>query len=859
MGEVYRARDTRLGRDVAVKVLPEQFSKDPDRLRRFEQEARATGVLNHPNILAIYDVGTNEGAPYIVSELLDGETLRDALDRGAIGLKRAIDYAAQIASGLAAAHDKGLVHRDLKPENVFITRDGRVKVLDFGLAKLTEASSGSRSELPTLASEPGVALGTVGYMPPEQVRGQSVDHRADIFSLGAVLYEMLSGARAFHRGSAVETMSAILKEEPADLQSQRGDMPPALERIVRRCLEKPPARRFQSASDLGFALETLSTPSAPAVAVTATLETRHFSSRFRTTAAALRVGAVGAIAALGIGVLLRKPPEQPSPAWNGSLLVGGSTIAFGPRVSPDGRTVAFQVSVDGLTQVAVLQVNSGDWENRTFDRSAGYTRNVAWSNDGAKIYYDRVYGNHDRVLSVPAVGGPERLILEDATMAESLSDGSLLINRSIAGRYQLHRFWPDTNKLESLPAFPIVALSAPVRALPGGSHVVFYGYGEAPDSAAATVAHLYSLDLTTNSVTRLAPNLALPAPAEYTASLFTSALALSDRKTALLSVPSGELHRIVAIPLDGGPSVRTLLTVTAPPLFLDAGPDGSIYMDQVDSRLEAVRTTVNGAPVQPLVKSTIPPQYCSGVLYLPDGRVLFPTQFSGRARLLVTSERKEPKPFADTTEESSPPIAQAGSDQIAFLLGRSPNQVIGLASAADGRITRRVDLPGGTQISCLASSADGKTIYYIANRTLWTLPATGGQPRKLARADAVALNPRTGEIVVQRNETGGTHFFRFDAVNGREQRIEIRTAEAPPSSGPLSSAAIAPDSRIVLPIAPPDSWDWEIGLLDPVSLSLKRVPMEYRGGLNSPGWTSDGRIVFAGAPIQSSIWRFRPE
>ncbi len=865
MGEVYRAHDARLGRDVAIKVLPEGFSKDVDRLRRLEQEARATGALNHPNILAIYDVGTHAGSPYVVSELLEGETLREALAGGAIALRRAIDYAVQIASGLAAAHDKGIVHRDLKPENLFLTKDGRVKILDFGLAKLTQTEDINRSALPTIAgqTDPGVVLGTVGYMSPEQVRGQTVDHRADIFSFGAILYEMLSGTRAFYRDSAVETMSAILKEEPAELDSARGNIPPALERIVRRCLEKQLERRFRSASDLGFALETLPTPSASGAATPSGAEkpasggAGWIHTLFPNVAAAALVGVVLAIAALAIAVLIRGPANEQSPGWNGSLLVGGSTVAFGPRISPDGRTVAFQVMVEGLTQLAVLQVNSGDWEVRTSDRSEGTIFSVSWSSDGSKIYFDRARGDRDRVFSVPAVGGPERLVLEDARIPESLPDGSLLISRLIAGRYQLHRFWPDTARLESLPAFPVVvAPAAPVRALPSGSHAVFYGSGEGRDSTVAPVAHLHRIDLATNNVVRLAPNLELGV--SNTAHAF--ALAVSpDGKTALLDLPSGDLHRIVAVPVDGSSSVRTLLTVTAPPRFLDAGVDGSIYMDQVDDRLEVVRTTVAGTPVERLVKSTIAPQYCSEVLALPDGRVLFPTQVAGQARLLVTSPGREPKPFTGATEESAPPIALAGGDQVVFLLGRSPNQVIGLASAADGRLTRRIDVPGGTQISCLASSPDGKTIYYISNRTLWALPSAGGEPRTLVGADAVALHPKTGEIILQRNETGGAHFFRFDAVNGREQRIEIRTADAPAAGlALLTSGAVAPDGRIVVTIAPPDSWAWGVGLLDPFSFSIRRVPLDYVGGLINPAWTSDGRIVFAGVPVQSSIWRFRP-
>ncbi|HEY3172567.1 MAG TPA: serine/threonine-protein kinase, partial [Thermoanaerobaculia bacterium] len=210
MGEVYRARDARLGRDVAVKVLPASFSNDTDRLRRFEQEARAAGVLNHPNVTAVYDIGTVDGAPYVVTELLEGETLRSRLAGGPLAPRRAIEYSIQIAHGLAAAHEKGIVHRDLKPENLFVTRDGRVKILDFGLAKLTQPERGGpQTSLPTetAGTEPGVVMGTLGYMSPEQVRGKPADARSDIFAFGAILYEMLSGQRAFHRETAADTMS----------------------------------------------------------------------------------------------------------------------------------------------------------------------------------------------------------------------------------------------------------------------------------------------------------------------------------------------------------------------------------------------------------------------------------------------------------------------------------------------------------------------------------------------------------------------------------------------------------------------------------------------------------------------------
>ena len=263
MGEVYRAHDTRLNREVAIKVLPESLTADPDRLRRFEQEARAAAALNHPNILAVYQMATHEGVSYMVSELLEGETLRERLRRGPIPLRKAIDYGVQIAHGLAAAHEKGIVHRDLKPDNLFVTQDGRVKILDFGLAKLAQPKDASGAEcnrcvpLP-YGTEPGMVMGTVGYMSPEQVRGKTADHRSDIFAFGTILYEMVTGKQTFRKPTSAETMTAILNEDPPSISQVTAATPPGLQRVVHRCLEKNPEQRFQSASDMAFALEALS-------------------------------------------------------------------------------------------------------------------------------------------------------------------------------------------------------------------------------------------------------------------------------------------------------------------------------------------------------------------------------------------------------------------------------------------------------------------------------------------------------------------------------------------------------------------------------------------------------------------------
>ena len=338
MGEVYRARDEQLNRDVAIKVLPEAFSQDADRLRRFEQEAQAAGTLNHPNILAVYDVGTHEGSPYIVSELLAGEELREQLNDGSLPQRKALDYAQQIAQGLAAAHERGITHRDLKPENLFITTDGRVKILDFGLAKLRPQRSESvSSEIDTRKqiTDPGTVMGTVGYMSPEQVRGHEADHRSDIFSFGAILYEMLTGQRAFRRDTMAETLTAILKEEPRDITETNSRVPAQLERIVRRCLEKKPERRFHSAHDLGFALEAVSTPSASstvtALGPSTELPTRKEPMPLRKTLL-LVAGIALAFIAGGLGMWLQRPVSSELPLRKLELQIPGLDLEHLLRV-----------------------------------------------------------------------------------------------------------------------------------------------------------------------------------------------------------------------------------------------------------------------------------------------------------------------------------------------------------------------------------------------------------------------------------------------------------------------------------------------------------------------------------------------
>ena len=349
MGEVYRARDSALRREVAIKVLPPFVTQDPDRLRRFEQEAQAAAALNHPNIVAVYRFGVFEDAPYLVAELLEGSTLREVLRHGALPSRKAIDYGVQIAHGLAAAHDKGIVHRDLKPENLFVTKDGRVKILDFGLAKLMQRQPDADGSEPTqtVGTDPGVVMGTAGYMSPEQVRGKTVDHRTDIFSFGAILYEMLSGKRAFQRSTSAETMTAILHDDPPSISQVVQTAPAGLQRVVHRCLEKNPEQRFQSASDMAFALEALSdSGSSSPVAPTAP------GSRSRWIWAAAAGFAVALIAALFLW--WRIPPAVPMVESITQLTDDGQ-----PKTSwmfSDGSRIYFN---EGAAKIAQISVTDG--------------------------------------------------------------------------------------------------------------------------------------------------------------------------------------------------------------------------------------------------------------------------------------------------------------------------------------------------------------------------------------------------------------------------------------------------------------------------------------------------------------------
>jgi hypothetical protein len=445
MGEVYRARDSRLDRIVAIKILPASYSADADRLQRFVQEARSAAALNHPNILSIFDIGEQRGAPYIVSELLEGQTLRERIRSGPLSTRKAIEYALQVARGLAAAHEKGIVHRDLKPENLFLTNDDRVKILDFGLAKLTrpETEPGADAATVQVNTEPGQIMGTVGYMSPEQVRGKAADHRSDIFAFGSILYEMLSGQRTFHGDSPAETMSAILKEEPAELSETARNVPPALERMVRHCLEKIPGQRFQSAGDLAFNLEALtdssSVSSSLGVEAAKTGQQAALAepgiprtTSLRNTAASRRspLAVAGALAFLVLMVALgwwlgrssvRAPLAEYQPITFRTGAIGNA------RFTPDG-SIVYSASWDGgedqlyigrVDDHGARELGVNDAEILSISKSGELAVRLNSTNLGG-------FARAGTLARVPLSGGTPREVLDNVQDADWAADGEHL-------------------------------------------------------------------------------------------------------------------------------------------------------------------------------------------------------------------------------------------------------------------------------------------------------------------------------------------------------------------------------------------------------------------------------------------------
>jgi eukaryotic-like serine/threonine-protein kinase len=810
MGEVYRARDTRLGREVAVKVLPSSFSQDAERLRRFEQEARAAGVLNHPNITAVYDVGSHDGAPYVVQELLEGETLRSLLAGGRLSPRKAIDYSLQIAHGLAAAHDKGIVHRDLKPENLFVTRDGRVKILDFGLAKLTSPGESSPvTNLPTATAgtEPGIVLGTLGYMSPEQVKGKPADARSDIFSFGAILYEVLSGNRAFHGDSAAETMSAILKEDPPDFSLTSQNIPPGVDRIVRHCLEKNPEQRFHSAHDLAFDLETLSGVSVPARAATAPSLTRRLRWAFP--------GAIVAVALVVAGAYLLGRRQGTSPtAGRASFnqLTFGQQPIFNARFAPDGKTVVYSAAPSGNTpEIFSMRLDFPG----TSPRGLKGMHLLSISSRGELAVLTRArYVAHrffrGTLARMPLEGGAPREILDGVRQADWSPDGSdLAVVRDVNGKDRLEfpagkvlyeaggylsdlRFSPRGDRIaffehpikyDDRGLVAVVDLAGKKTVLsdgywaeeglawsPGGDEVFFSAgtaYSDFPvnavtlsgrhriaaNSAGGLTIHDVAADgrwlVTRDDIFRKMSVLAPGGKEEQNLSWLDQSypVALSaDGKTLLFTEDSGSLGSNYAACLrgtDGSPVVRLGEGAAA-----DLSPDGQWAVANVPTTPQRLVLYPTGAgQPRPLETGNIVSH--ESARFFPDGR-----------RLLICGHESR----------------QAARCYVQEISGGAPRPV-----TPEGTANGFVSPDGGT---ILVQSSSGELLLF---------PASGGKSRPVPGTTpedfVIRWNSDGRSLIVFRGQQIPVHAERLDLATGRRQ--PWHTFVSPDMTGALRIATFA--------------------------------------------------------------------
>ena len=734
MGEVYRARDPRLGRDVAIKVLPASFSGDPSRLQRFEQEARAAAALNHPNILAVHDIGTQDGSPYIVSELLDGATLRERLRTGPLPVRKAIDYAQQIARGLAAAHDKGIVHRDLKPENIFVTNDGRVKILDFGLVKLThsEAVADDRTLTQGVASDPGTVLGTAGYMSPEQVRGKPADARSDLFSFGAILYEMLSGKRAFHGESAAETMSAIAKEEPPELTESNRNVPPALERVVRHCLEKNPAERFQSARDVAFALESLSDTSSATKAV---VEPVHRRARVLALAiAGVSLLAIGFIT----GSRLAGSRSSEPVFYRASYRRG--TI-YGARFTPDGKTILYSAEWDG-GPMQLFSVQEQHPESGAIPLPRSCLLSISAQGELALVVNPTILAHQEcrgTLARAVTAGGAPREILEDVDWADWAKDGnSLAVIHHVGGKSRLE--FPVGRVLCETGGY----LSHP-RISPDGKRIAFLDHPVWPDDR-GTVA-VVDLAGKKTALSR-----------EYVSE---DGLAWSPagNEVWFTASDSGNARSLRAASLDG--KVRLISRIPGTARLQDISPDGRVLFTRDEQSNGIVVSTPGNAQERDL--SWMDWSLVKDIS--PDGKwILFDEQGDGGGELYSTYIRRT---------DGSPPVRLGDGGAYAISgdgkwvvagLPKSPQQLILLPTGAGE--PHLVEGSGLVEYSSADFFPDGKRLLVCGNELgraqhCFVQPLAGG-PMRAVTPEGVLVWP------------GGAHAISPDgnsiaAVDGQGQ------------------------------------------------------------------------------------------
>ena len=749
-----------------------------------------------------------------------------------LGWRKTIDAGVQIAAGLAAAHTAGITHRDLKPGNIMLTHDGRVKILDFGLAKMTgQQSTGAAvaTETVTSATEPGVVMGTVAYMSPEQVRGLAVDHRSDIFSFGLVLYELFADKRAFIGESSIETMNAILKEEPAELPES---VPAGVRTIVARCLEKSPDNRFQSAKDLGFALSQSGTLTASTAAAK---DVPRWSWGW---AAAAAIG----IAAIALAVAWAFLRQAPAPgAWSG-IPLGGPDVALMPRLAPDGHTLAFEAVIGGQTQVAIMRPEAGNWSILTHNRERGSVAGMSWSPDGNRIYFDRVLDVPRGIYGVPVLGGEEQLVLEDAMYPEALPDGSLIVARSNnQHELQLFHFWPENGRLQPLPMQVDLGSTLPqVRAFPDGLEALVLGgrTGEAFEPG----KDLYIMNVA-NGQARAVVNRKQPFQID--------APAITRDGQSVLFAEEGPFG-IARLPGKGSSAPRVLFPLTNAIWSADTGADGSVYVDQVERPVSLLRLSLKGGHTVELARYQDVGDYSTQFKALPDGRVVWKQQIAGRNRLVIVAEGKEPLPISSSTDQTNFPVTLVGTKEFAFAVGPE-SRSIGIASIATGMITRRIAIDKGT-LTTMVATPDGQTLYCTAGGSIWMQPSAGGSATRLRAGNVVAMDPAGKYMAVIDTFEGHSRLLKVALSDGGEQEIQISGNARPV---PKESGAINKDGMLLLGLAPPDSWFIEPAVIDLRNGHATMVPIDFQGDSFRMDWTADGQILAAVAGLRASLWKFQ--
>ncbi len=766
MGEVYRAKDPRLGREVAIKVLPASFSTDTDRLRRFEQEARAAGLLNHPNITAVYDIGSHDGAPYVVSELLEGETLRAALAGGKLSARKAIDYAVQLAQGLAAAHEKGIVHRDLKPENVFVTRDGRVKILDFGLAKLTHTGEGSeaRTNLPTDAAgtEPGVVMGTMGYMAPEQVRGKPADARSDIFAFGAILHEMLSGRRAFQGDSAADTMSAILREDPPDLSVTNQNVPPGLERILRHCLEKNPEQRFQSARDLAFDLGDLSGVSVPRAATVSGVSPIR-SKRVLPLATAAAVVAAALAGAYFAG---KKAGFVPPPSFSQLTFRRGQIYAA--RFAPDGQTILYSAGWDGKP-IEIFASRLESPESRPFGVTGADLLGISPAGEMALSLNNRSSGPFSRTGTLARVsvagGSAPREIQEAVLWADWAPDGKdLAIVRDLGAKQQLE--YPLGKVVYQTEAW----ISHP-RISPDGNDIAFADHPiNGDDGGAVVIVDRAGKKKTISETFASLQGVAWPPDGKE---VWFSAASVGFNR-ALHAVTRAGRHRILA-------------RATGGLVLQDVAKDGRVLVTQEKSRQE-LSVRLEGDPKERDLSWL---DWSLAMDLSADGRtLLFDESGEGGGKGYSVYVRKtDGSPAVRLGEGSAQSLSPDSRWVLAVLTSTADPRLIAYPTGAGQPKTFPKD---GLSVQDAMWFPDGKRILLNANEEgrglrIWIRDFEGGKPRALTpegyRAFLRTISP-DGQIVVVRGPD--RRFYLYPLAGGEPVAL---TGLAPEGESPAGWAA----------------------------------------------------------------------